>query len=315
MISKGEIKISIFKLKPSYKDYIWGGTRLKEEYNKNYNGDILAETWELSSHKDGESYILLEDKEVTLSKFIETKGKKILGTNCEKFDNFPILVKFIDAKGSLSIQVHPKDSYALKNENSYGKTEMWYVMDCDENSFLYYGFKKEISKEEFVERIENETLLEVLNKVSVKKGDVFFIEAGTIHGIGENITIAEIQQNSNLTYRVFDYGRVGLDGKKRELHIDKAVDVTTLKLPTNKNFENHLASCEYFTVDKVDLKGEYLEVCDEKSFVHMLIVDGDGSVECSGTKYIFKKGDSYFIPANSGEVKLKGEATILVTRV
>ncbi len=307
--------ISILKLKPSCKDYIWGGTKLKEEYNKQYDGNVLGETWELSCHKDGESYVILKDREVSLQQYINENGKEILGTNCEKFENFPILIKFIDAKGNLSIQVHPDDEYALKNENSYGKTEMWYVMDCADDAFLYYGFKEEISKEEFKQRIENETLLEVLNKVNVKKGDVFFIEAGVIHAIGENTTIAEIQQNSNLTYRVFDYGRVGADGKKRELHIDKAIEVTRREIPVDKSFGKHLASCEYFTVDKIDLQEEALEIADEKSFVHLLVLEGIGEITCGESLEKFNKGDSYFVPANSGEIKINGQGTLLVTRV
>ena len=130
--------------------------------------------------------------------------------------DFPILIKFIDAQDNLSIQVHPDNRYALENEGQYGKTEMWYVMDAGEDAFLYYGFKEEISREEFARRIEEDTLLDVLNKVPVKKGDVLFIEAGTIHAIGKDILVAEIQQNSNVTYRVYDYGRIGKDGKKRE---------------------------------------------------------------------------------------------------
>ncbi len=309
------IIIKILKLKPSCKDYIWGGTKLKENFNKKFDGDILAETWELSCHDDGPSYVVMDDKEVSLKDYIKEQGKKILGTNCDQFENFPILIKFIDAKGNLSIQVHPNDDYALKNENSYGKTEMWYVVDCKKDSYLYYGFNKEISKEEFRQRIEDETLLEVLNKLSVNKGDVFFIDAGVIHAIGENITIAEIQQNSNLTYRVYDYGRVGADGKKRELHIDKAIEVTSRTLPEKKSFGSHLGTCKYFTVDKINLDGEYVDVVDDKSFVHLLVIEGAGVVSCDGGKENFDKGDSLFIPAGSGMFKVIGSGTVLVTRV
>lgn len=304
--------MNILKLKPSCKDYLWGGTKLKEEFNKNYDGDILAETWELSTHKDGQSFV----NDVALTDYIEERGSQILGENCKNFENFPVLIKFIDAKGNLSIQVHPKDEYALKYENSYGKTEMWYVVDCSDDAFLYYGFNKEISKDEFEKRINDETLLEVLNKVYVKKGDVFFIEAGTIHAIGENITIAEIQQNSNLTYRVFDYGRIGADGKKRELHIEKAVEVTELTVPKQKTFENgHIGQCEYFTVDKIDCKGEYKGFADEKSFVHLLVIEGNGEVVCGTEKVQFIKGDSIFICSGSEEFKILGDCEILQTRV
>ena len=194
--------MSVLKLKPSCKDYLWGGHRLVEEYGKEYDGEILAETWELSCHPDGPSTIVngaYAGK--TLEEYIEAEGKEVLGTNCRRFRDFPILTKFIDAKQDLSIQVHPDNRYALKNEGQYGKTEMWYVVDAGKEAFLYYGFKKEVSKEEFARRIQEDTLLEVLNAVPVQKGDVLFIESGTIHAIGKDILIAEIQQNSNVTYR------------------------------------------------------------------------------------------------------------------
>ena len=214
--------MALLKLKPSFKDYLWGGHRLVDHYYKEYDGEILAESWELSCHPDGPSYIANGTYTgMTLRQFIEKEGKEVLGTNCAKFEDFPILAKFIDARDHLSIQVHPDNSYALQNEGQYGKTEMWFVMDCEPGSYLYFGFQKEISKEEFAERIANDTLTEVLNKVEVQKGDSFFIEAGTLHAIGKGILIAEIQQNSNLTYRVYDYNRKDAQGNTRELHIDK----------------------------------------------------------------------------------------------
>lgn len=206
--------MSILKLKPNCKDYLWGGNRLREEYGIAYDGDVLAEAWELSCHPDGPSYITNgEYAGKTLQQYIAAEGKEVLGSNCRRFRDFPILTKFIDAKDNLSIQVHPDNRYALKNEGQYGKTEMWYVMDAGKDAFLYYGFQKEITKEEFEKWIQEDTLLEVLNAVPVQKGDVLFIESGTIHAIGKDILIAEIQQNSNVTYRVYDYGRVGKDGK------------------------------------------------------------------------------------------------------
>lgn len=313
--------MSILKLKPGTKDYLWGGRRLIDEFFKEGEGNILAETWELSCHEDGLSYIENgEFKGKSLRDFINMKGKTVLGENCEKFDRFPILVKFIDAKDDLSIQVHPDDEYALKNEGEYGKTEMWYVVDAGENAFLYYGFKKKLSKEEFRESIENNTLLETLNKIYVKKGDVFFIEAGTIHAIGKDILVAEIQQNSNITYRVYDFARVGKDGRLRQLHTDKAVEVTN----TDKtSYENkaypHIASCKYFTVDKLYLDGKTLKSLrgevDEKSFLNVLFLDGKGSITCGNEKLEFKKGDSFFISARSGDYLIEGECEALLTRV
>ena len=195
----------ILKLKPSCKDYLWGGHRLADEYGVEYDGDVLAEAWELSCHPDGPSYIVNGSYAgKTLQEYIDGEGKEVLGTNCRRFRDFPILTKFIDAKDNLSIQVHPDNRYALKNEGQYGKTEMWYIIDCEPDSYLYYGFSKEISREEFAHRIADDTLLEVVRKVPVKKGDVFFIPSGTLHAIGPGILLAEVQQSSNVTYRIDD---------------------------------------------------------------------------------------------------------------
>ena len=236
-----------------------------------------------------------------------------LGTDCDKFEQFPILTKFIDAKNNLSIQVHPSNDYALKNEHQYGKTEMWYVLDCVPGAYLYYGFTHEISKEEFAERIKNNTLTEVLNAVPVHKGDCFFIPSGTLHTICQGIVVAEVQQNSNVTYRVYDYGRVGADGKPRALHIEKALDVTRRTPPQKHDFGSHLAQCEYFTVDAK--KGAFDGVADEKSFVSLLITDGAGTLTCGGETVKVKKGESYFIPAGSGKYAVTGDCETLVTVV
>ena len=308
--------MEILKLKPACKDYLWGGDKLKTLYNKKCDTDILAETWELSCHKDGNSTIVNGEYEgKTLSYYIEKEGKKVLGENCKRFDDFPILIKFIDSKEPLSVQVHPDDKYALENEGQYGKTEMWYVIDCDDDSFLYYGFKKSLSKDDFENHIKNGTLEDVLNKVKVKKGDVFFIEAKTIHAIGKGITIAEIQQNSNVTYRVYDYNRVGADGKKRDLHINKAIDVTNLDFTgKNYNFGNHMVSCDIFDVDEVDINEEvFTSVADEKSFHSIIVIDGCGKVQY-GDKYIdIEKGESIFIPSGLGEYTVSGKLKVLKT--
>ena len=313
--------MALLKLRPSYKDYLWGGHRLVKKYNKEFDGDILAESWELSCHPDGPSYIVNGSYAgKTLQEYIDLEGKKVLGNNCQKFEEFPILAKFIDAKDNLSIQVHPDNEYALKNEGQYGKTEMWYIMDCEEGAFLYYGFKKEVSKEEFEERIKTDTLLEVLNAVPVHKGDVLFIEAGTIHAIGKGIVIAEIQQNSNVTYRVYDFGRVGKDGKKRELHIDKAVEVTNRVPISRKNTcYPHIASCDYFTVDCLNMDGKLMSSMKgsvgEESFASILIMEGEGTISCGGETIPYRKGDSFFMSAGSGEYEISGECEVLITTV
>ena len=312
--------MSVLKLKPSCKDYLWGGHRLVDEYRKEYDGDILAETWELSCHPDGPSRLVNGSYAgMTLEEYIKAAGKEVLGTNCRRFRDFPILIKFIDAKQNLSIQVHPDNRYALKNEGQYGKTEMWYVMDAGKDAFLYYGFKKEISKEEFAKRIQEDTLLEVLNAVPVQKGDVLFIESGTIHAIGEDILIAEIQQNSNVTYRVYDYGRVGKDGKKRDLHIEKALAVTNrVPLIKSKSSYPHVADCDYFTVDKLNLDGKMMRRMEgsvsDASFVSILILDGEGAITC-GNSVDYKKGDSLFLPAGSGNYTIEGSCDALITTI
>lgn len=313
--------MSILKLKPSCKDYLWGGNRLREEYGIKYDGDVLAEAWELSCHPDGPSFIVNGTYSgKTLQEYINSEGKKVLGTHCRRFRDFPILIKFIDAKDNLSIQVHPDNRYALKNEGQYGKTEMWYVMDAGENAFLYYGFKKEISKEEFAQRIQEDTLLEVLNAVPVQKGDVLFIESGTIHAIGKDILIAEIQQNSNVTYRVYDYGRVGKDGKKRDLHIEKALAVTNrVPIIKDKSSYPHVADCDYFTVDKLNLDGKVMKKMEgnvsEESFASILILDGQGTISDAEETLEFKKGDSFFLPAGSGNYTVEGSCDALITTI
>lgn len=313
--------MGILKLKPSCKDYLWGGHRLVEEYGKEYDGDVLAETWELSCHPDGPSTIVNGvHAGQTLQQYIDEQGKEVLGSNCRRFRDFPILTKFIDAKDNLSIQVHPNNRYALKNEGQYGKTEMWYVMDAGKDAFLYYGFKKEISKEEFARRIQEDTLLEVLNAVPVQKGDVLFIESGTIHAIGKDILIAEIQQNSNVTYRVYDYGRVGKDGKKRDLHIEKALAVTNrVPIIKDKSSYPHVADCDYFTVDKLNLDGKVMKKMEgcvsEDSFASILMLDGEGTISCEGETLEFKKGDSFFLSAGSGAYDVEGSCDALITTI
>lgn len=317
------------KLNPAFKDYLWGGTKLRDEYGKKCDLDKVAESWELSCHKDGCSVVADgEYAGLTLPQYIEKAGKAVLGTDCEKFEYFPILIKLIDAKQNLSVQVHPDNDYAMRVEGEYGKTEMWYVVDCEPGARLLYGFKHEISKEEFRRRIEDNTLLEVTNRVEVHPGDVFFIEAGTLHAIGEGILIAEIQQNSNTTYRVYDYGRVGADGKPRQLHIEKAIDVTRLAPATRpcgrpqakpEAFDGGsvlpLASCDYFTVKEMEVTSHAALMADEKSFHSLLLLDGSLTLSMGGEKLEMKKGDSVFVPAGSGDYTLTGKGRLILTTV
>ena len=213
----------------------------------------------------------------------------------------------------MSVQVHPSNEYALEKEHQYGKTEMWYVLDCVPGAYLYYGFAHEISKAEFAKRIKKNTLTEVLNAVPVHKGDSFFIPSGTLHAICQVIVIAEVQQNSNVTYRVYDYGRVGADGKPRALHIEKALDMTLRTPPQKQDFGSHLAQCAYFTVDVKN--GNLNGTADEKSFVSLLITDGAGTLSCGGETVDIQKGESYFLPAGSGAYRIEGSCETLVTTV
>ena len=316
------------KLTPAFKDYIWGGTRLREEYGKKCDLAKVAESWELSCHKDGPSVISAgEYAGMTLAEYVEKCGKAVLGTNCAKFDNFPILIKLIDAKDNLSVQVHPDNEYALRVEGEYGKTEMWYVVDCDPGASLLYGFTHEISKEEFRRRIEENTLLEVTNRVEVHPGDVFFIDAKTLHAIGSGILIAEIQQNSNTTYRVYDYGRVGVDGKPRQLHVEKALEVTRLAPPARSAkpqgekeerdgySSTLLASCEYFTVHEMEVSTEARLEAGGSSFHSLLLLDGALTLAMGGEEMAVAKGESVFIPAGAGAYALSGKGRLVHTTV
>lgn len=313
------------KLEAPLKDYLWGGTLLKEKYNKQTSLDKVAESWELSCHKDGESHIINGVAAgQKLSAYIKEKGQAVLGKKAEKFSYFPLLIKLIDAKDNLSVQVHPENEYALRVEGEYGKTEMWYIVDCEPGASLLYGFKEQISQEEFRRRIAEHTLLEVCNDVPVKKGDVFFIEAGTLHAIGKGILIAEIQQNSNTTYRIYDYDRKDKDGNTRELHVDKAVDVTCLEpareiKPTEPisffaDYEMKLLSaCEYFSVYHFSLHGCCNLMAGEESFQAVTVLSGQLTLEYNGDVLKLIQGDSVFIPANMGAYHLCGRGEYLLT--
>ena len=316
--------MNIFKLSPAFKDYLWGGSRLKTDFGKNTDMTPLAESWELSVHPDGESVIANGEFEgMSFAEFAKNNPEK-LGFNCEKFENFPILIKLIDAFDNLSVQVHPDNDYAMQVEGEYGKTEMWYIVDCDDDATLIYGFKDEISKEEFKNCIEQNTLLSVVNSVKVNKGDVFFIQAGTLHAIGKGILIAEIQQNSNTTYRVYDYGRVGADGKPRALHVEKALDVTKLeKAPRYicddvKSLDGakirKLAKCEYFDVSEICVDKKIDIIADKSSFNSLLFVDGKGTIESDGITLEFKKGDSVFVSADT-EYAICGKCKVILTKI
>ena len=309
------------KLTPAFKDYLWGGVRLKTEFNKNCDFDRVAESWELSAHKDGQSVVCGGAYDgLTLTAYVDALGKAALGTNSAKYDYFPLLIKLIDAKGDLSVQVHPSDAYALEHEGEYGKTEMWYVLDCDEGAALYYGFTRDITREEYETAIKDGKLTDILNRVDVKRGDVFFIPAGTVHAIGAGILICEIQQNSNTTYRVYDYNRRDKDGNLRPLHVAKALEVSNLQkspdLPaTPDGADILLAACEYFEVRRLRVDGTASVTADETSFVSLMATDGAGVLSFDGGEIPFAKGDSLFIPAQNATFTVSGKCELVQSKV
>jgi mannose-6-phosphate isomerase len=309
--------MNITRLDPIFKDYIWGGNKLNEEYGKNSGLSVTAESWELACHKDGMCRVA--DGEFKGKTLIEAlaEAPEALGEKAAKFEFFPILIKLIDACKDLSVQVHPSDEYALKNEGQYGKTEMWYVVDAEDDAKLVYGLNKEVSREEFASLAKGPELMNVLNFVPVKKGDVFFIRSGVIHAIGKGLLICEIQQNSNLTYRVYDYDRVDANGNKRPLHVEKAIEVAKLApeesyAETSVVFENksvsveNLANCEYFVVDKIILNGKH-HLFPDGSFISVTVVEGKGRI---GSLDVCK-GTTVFIPADAGFTEIEGNMTAL----
>lgn len=315
----------MIKLIPAFKDYLWGGTKLKEVYGKQSDLDIVAESWELSTHPDGQSIVATgEFAGQTLLDYVRANGKPVLGTYSTMADDIPILIKFIDAKQDLSIQVHPDNTYALEHEGDYGKTEMWYVVEAEEGAELVYGFNQDLTPEAFEQAILENTLTEVMNSVPVQKGDVFFIQPGTMHAIGKGIVIAEIQQRSNVTYRIYDFGRLGADGQPRALHVAKALDVTHLAkadeakvkytLIEEEGYKRGvLASCEYFHVEMIEVSEEVELTVDETSFHSLLVVEGNGYILSSREKMSLAKGESLFLPASYGTYCIGGECKIILS--
>ena len=318
-----------FALTPASKDYLWGGSRLNDDFGLGLPSQPLAEAWVCSTHPDGTSTVPTTNQPLTdvLEKNPEYLGTHPLSITCGK-PELPILIKLIDAKQNLSVQVHPDDEYAKQYEGQWGKTEMWYVLGARPESSLIYGFNRDVSKAEVRNAVEDGTVEKLLNYVPVHTGDLFFIEPGTVHAIGAGCLIAEIQQSSNLTYRLYDYGRVGKDGKQRELHLDKALDVARLQgsssprqpmrvLKYRRGCASELLSrCKYFQVERLLLNTEtqrrLVDIqTSENSFHALLCVDGCGSI--SGERFMlnFFKGDCVFVPAESIPLKLHGKAEIL----
>lgn len=306
----------LFKLLPAGKDYLWGGDTLKREYGKTSDGPVLAETWELSCHPDGPSTIADGPYAgMTLAGYL-ADHPEALGSAAARFGEFPILIKFIDAAKDLSIQVHPDNAYARAHEGQAGKTEMWYVVDAQPGACLYYGVEEALTPQQLEEAIRTDALCDKLHKVEAHRGDVFFLAPGTVHAIGAGLLIAEVQQSSNVTYRVYDYGRLDADGRPRDLHVEKACAVAKLQpSPAHYDFGGHLGKCKYFTVDLVTLDGEEHFTADGASFHSLLMLSGEAVVRCGGETLEAAKGDSLFIPADAGSYTMTGRGQVLWTRV
>ncbi len=310
------------RLKPYCTKAIWGGKNLNQKYGKTAFEDV-AEAWELSGYPGKESTVLggeLDKK--TISEVISAKGRKILGKKCAGVDKFPLLIKFIDAAAPLSIQVHPDDEMTKKLNADGGKTEMWIICEAEPGAFLYYGVKEEMSPDEFAATITDGSITEHLNKVPVKPGDVFFIRAGTIHAIGAGITICEIQQTSDTTYRLFDYNRTDANGNARELHIEKGKIASKLTPPENiyeegimQGNEKILVECPFFTTSSFDVSGEISFDVGEDSFSSLTVTDGEGSISTTDESYTVKKGDTVFVFAGAGEVRLNGGMKVIRAKV
>ncbi len=321
------MKLYPMKLVPAVKEIIWGGEKLKKSYNKSAPFEKLAESWELTVRPDGMNVVAnggFAGK--TMAEVIETLSQSVIGEGYDA-DRFPLLIKFIDAADRLSIQVHPSDGYALKNENEFGKTEMWYIVEADEGAELVFGLSKDAMPGAFDKAVYDKAVAEgtvesLLNRVKVHAGEVYFIPSGLVHAIGAGLLICEIQQNSNVTYRVYDYNRPGKDGKPRELHVAKAreviVNYTNDEIEAlrfakaEKRSDTLLASCDKFTVNRYDVAGTLALEAGKESFLSLTFPDGEGTITAGGERYAFEKGDTYFIPAGMGAFTVTSDHAVCI---
>lgn len=300
--------MDIVKLKPATKDYLWAGSKLKK-YGKEAPYDKIAECWELSFHADGPSLIASGPDAGKPLKDIATPHD--IGSYVASFPFFPVLIKLIDSDENLSVQVHPSDSYALAHENSYGKTEMWYVLEAEKGCGLYVGLKKDSSREEIEADLRRGDILSKLNFFEVKPGESYFIPSGTIHAIGKSVTVIEIQQNSNLTYRLYDYDRIGKDGKKRPLMIDKALDVIDYKAYSPKTFAgNIIGQSRYFISMVENVVSRPILKATSDSFLSITFLEGEGDVN----NIPYHKFDTFFIPATK-KATINGTGRYVLTTV
>ncbi len=315
------MKFYPLQFQPILKERIWGGTKLKSLLNKPISSTITGESWELST-VDGDVSVVANGDFAgeSLTDIINQYPNEILGTKVFRDfgKQFPLLFKYLDAREDLSIQVHPNDKLANERHNSFGKTEMWYVMQADEDSNLIVGFKKDSNATEYVENLKNKTLLSILDTVPVEVGDVFFLETGTVHAIGAGLLIAEIQQTSDITYRLYDFDRVDANGNTRELHIDLALDAinynrTDAKKSYSKevNASNEMVDCNYFTTNFIPLNGTMNFQKEGKSFQVYMCTEGNFALEHDGVEYQYNIGDTFLVPAAISKYQFSGNASIL----
>jgi mannose-6-phosphate isomerase len=317
------MKFDIYPLQfePILKERIWGGEKLNSVLNKPITSKSTGESWEISTVEGDVSVISNGTfKGISLNEVIDNFPKEVLGTSVfEKFGKqFPLLFKYLDANTDLSIQVHPNDALAKKRHNSFGKTEMWYIMQADEGSRIIVGFKNNSNAKEYVSHLENNTLLALLEEVKVKTGDVFFLETGTVHAIGAGLLVAEIQQTSDITYRLYDFDRVDSEGNKRELHVELALEAinynkveTQKKYNKDANVSNEMVNCPYFTTNYMKLSGELSVSKSATSFTVYMCTEGEFQLEYNQEQYHYSKGDTVLIPAAMTDFNLLGKATLL----
>lgn len=318
-----------FLLHPAAKDYLWGGTRLKDDFSKHVASDIVAETWECSTHPDGVSIAASGEWIGMPLNEILRAHPDYLGTHANGSRDLPVLVKLIDARRDLSVQVHPSDDFARVHENGQdGKTEMWYVMDAESDSCIAYGLHHAVGKELFRKAIEEGSVEKYLQMVPVRKNDLFLIPPGTVHAIGAGCLIAEIQQSSNLTYRLYDYNRTDRNGNRRPLHIEKGLAVANLDaMPEPRQpmrllrysggtASELLCRCRYFQVERVLVNTEqYRDLAmfqaSSDSFEIFLFLNGCGSMFCRDSMLQFFKGDCVFVPAGAADIRLHARTEFL----
>ena len=313
----------IIKLSPAFKDYLWGGTKLRDVYHKPCDYDIIAESWELSAHEAGQSIVASgKHKGEKFGDYLDAVGKDVLGWKCSPLQSFPLLIKFIDAKGNLSVQVHPDDDYALEHENQYGKNEMWYVIDSEPGAGLFVGFNREVSRGEVEERVRNNTIMDVLNFYPTKPGDVFFIPAGTVHAVGAGNLICEIQQSSSCTYRLYDYDRRDKFGNPRELHLAKALDVLNFNQYEPSHFDRQtdgdgtvLVRCKYFESALYEVKDETNIILDNDRFYSVVCIKGNGQLRIGEYVMDINVGDSFFIPAQKDTLVVSGRLSVVISYI